>query len=392
MWARAAIHSRAVGVETLIVGAGPAGLAAGACLRRAGRDFAIVERDDAVGASWRRHYERHHLHTVKRHSALPFRPFAADEPEYVPRAHVVAYLEDYARAFSLAPELGVTVERAEPAPGGGWRVATSAGARDCRFLVFATGYNRVPYRPSFAGQERFGGAIVHSADYRSGAPFAGRRVLVVGLGNTGGEIALDLVEHGAAAVDLCVRGPVHVVARDPFGLPAQRLALASAWIPVAVRDRLFRALVRLTVGDLSRFGLRAPGEGIVAQLERTGRIPLIDIGTVALVKAGRIGVRPDLRELVAGGARFVDDAEADYDAIVLATGYRPALASLLPGAGDVLDERGLPRRFGRESERPGLFFVGFRPPITGMLREIAREARRVATTIAVSATAGADRR
>jgi indole-3-pyruvate monooxygenase len=371
-----------VRTETLIVGAGPAGLAVGACLRRAGRELAIVDREHEVGSAWRRHYERLHLHTVKRHSALPFRPFSADDPQYVPRARVVAYLEDYARAFELAPELGVDVEHVAPLPDGGWRVETSAGARECRFLVIATGYNHTPHRPELAGRERFGGTLLHSAEYRSGAPFAGKRVLVIGIGNTGGEIAIDLVEQGAAAVELCVRGPVHVVVRDPFGMPAQLLGLATRWIPVAVRDPMFSLLVKMTVGDLSRWGLRPPDEGIVAQLERTGRIPLIDVGTIALVKSGKIVVRPDLGELTATGARFADGAVADYDAIVLATGYRPGLESLLPRGADVLDERGLPRQSGRESALPGLFFVGFSVPITGMLREIGREARRVAATIA----------
>ena len=368
--------------ETLIVGAGPAGLAVGACLRRAGRELAIVEREAAVGSTWRRHYERLQLHTVKRHSALPFRPFPDQDPKYVPRARVVDYLEDYARAFELAPTFGVNVERVEPMADGGWRVETSAGARECRFLVIATGYNHTPHRPALAGQERFAGTLLHSADYKSGAPFAGRRVLVVGSGNTGGEIAVDLVEHGAAAVEMCVRGPVHVVRRDPFGMPAQVLGLATAWIPVGARDPMFNLLVKMTVGDLSKWGLRPPDEGIVAQLQRTGRIPLIDVGTIDLLKAGKIVVRPDVRELTAGGASFTDGATADYDAIVLATGYRPQLAGLLPRDADVLDERGLPRHSGRESELPGLFFVGFKTPITGMLREISREARRVASAIA----------
>jgi hypothetical protein len=353
-------------------------------LRRAGRELAIVERAQAVGSAWRRHYDRLHLHTVKRHSALPFRPFPAADPQYVPRDRVVAYLDDYARAFELAPAFGVNVERAERLPDGGWRVETSAGARECRFLVIATGYNDAPHRPALAGEARFAGTQLHSADNKSGAPCAGKRVLVVGIGNTGGEIAVDLVEHGAAAVELSVRGPVHVVPRDPFGVPAQVLGLATAWIPLPARDAMFKLLVKMTVGDLSRWGLRAPDEGIVAQLERAARIPLIDVGTIHLLKSGAIVVRPDVRELSATGARFADGAAADYDAIVLATGYRPALARLLPGAAQVLDERGLPRRSGCESELPGLFFVGFRVPITGMLREIGREARRVAATIARS--------
>ena len=376
----------ATATETLIVGAGPAGLAVGACLRRAGRACTIVERANAVGAAWRGHYERLRLHTVKRHSALPFRPFPVEDPQYVPRARVVDYLEDYAHAFELAPELGVEVTHVAPRPDGGWHVDSSAGARDCRFLVIATGYNHTPHRPELPGRERFAGTILHSADYKSGASFAGKRVLVVGVGNTGGEIAIDLVERGAAAVELCVRGPVHVVLRDPFGMPAQLLGLATAWIPVAARDPMFRLLVKMTVGDLSQWGLRAPDEGIVAQLERTGRIPLLDVGTVALVKSGKIVVRPDVRELTARGAHFADGTAGDYDAIVLATGYRPGLAPLLgERAADVLDERGLPRDSGRESALPGLFFVGYYAPITGMLREIAREARRVASAIARAA-------
>jgi thioredoxin reductase len=373
-------------VETLIVGAGPAGLAVGACLRRAGHEVVIIEREQAVGAAWRRHYERLQLHTVKAHSALPYRPFPADVPKYVPRASFVEYLEDYARTFSLQPEFGVTVERAEPIDGG-WQLQTSAGPRDSRFLVIATGYNRVPNLPNLSGQQYFRGTILHSADYRTGARFSGQRVLVVGIGNTGGEIALDLSEQGAAKVDLCVRGPAHVVKRDPFGIPAQVLGLTTAWIPVPIRDPMFRLLVRMTVGDLSRWGIAAPEEGIVAKLNRTGRIPLIDVGTVALIKAGKIAVRREVRELTERGAVFADGAAVEYDAIVLATGYLPSLDALLPNAAQVLDDRGLPRRHGCESELPGLFFVGFRSPITGMLRDIAREARRIA---AIIATRGSD--
>jgi hypothetical protein len=144
----------------------------------------------------------------------------------------------------------------------------------------------------------------------------------------------------------------------------------------------------MTVGDLSRWGLVRPREGIVAQVERTGRIPMIDIGTVARIQEGTIRVRPEIRELVPRGARFVDGAAADYDAIVMATGYRPRLARLLLRSAEVLDERGLPRRHGREAERPGLFFVGFCSPVTGMLREIGREARRVARAIVNAGSEG----
>jgi cation diffusion facilitator CzcD-associated flavoprotein CzcO len=206
-------------------------------------------------------------------------------------------------------------------------------------------------------------------------------VLVVGAGNTGAEIAIDLCEHGARSVDLCVRGPVHVIQRDVFGIPGQVMSVQTAWIPVAVRDVIFRWLVAATVGDLSRWGIRPPDEGIVAQIDRLGRIPVIDVGTIALIKEGRISVRPDIRRLTERGAEFLDGMRKDYDAILLATGYRPHLDQLLEPASMVLDDRGYPRRHGREAELPGLFFVGFRNSATGLLREIGIEAARVAKAI-----------
>ena len=372
--------------DTIVVGAGPAGLAVAACLRRAGKDdVVILEREAELGSAWRKHYERLHLHTVKRHSSLPYLAFPSNAPTYVPRAQVVEYLEAYARAFDLRPATGEALVRATREPsGGGWRVETSRGVRQARHLVLATGFNREPHRPRFAGQDDFRGQILHSGAYRSGAAFRGQRVLVIGLGNTGGEIAIDLVEQGAAAVDLCVRGPVHVVKRDLLGVPTQLMTVSSMWMPKALLDRTFGLLARLAVGDLARHGIRRPAEGIIATIEKHKRIPLIDVGTIDLIKAGRIAVRPDVRTFDATGVTFVDGAHGDYDAVVLATGYRPRLDAFLPDAAAVLDEHGYPRVHGGESALPGLYFVGFHSPVTGMLREIGLEARRVAAAIAAS--------
>lgn len=367
--------------ETLIVGAGPAGLATGACLRRAGREFVIVDGASAV-SSWRRHYERLHLHTARSHSSLPHHSMPSDWPTYVPRARFVEYLEDYARTFGLVPRFGERVTRAEPLDGQGWRVTTSAGEHEVRHLVVASGNTAVPHRPAFPGQLRFGGEIAHSSDYRNADPYRGKRVLVVGAGNTGGEVALELSEKGATSVDLCIRGKLHVITRDALGLPTQVMAALTLWIPLPLRDVIFRALMRVLVGNLSRWGIHAPAEGILAQIVRVGRVPLIDVGTIGAIRAGRIQVRPDIKELTEIGARFVDGKEGAYDVIVLATGFRPKLDAFLERATDVLDERGYPRRRGCETELPGLYFVGFDPGQAGQLRQIAIEARRVAADIA----------
>jgi cation diffusion facilitator CzcD-associated flavoprotein CzcO len=327
--------------ETVIIGAGPAGLATGACLRQSGREFVILDKADAVGAAWRRHYDRLHLHTARNYSGLPHHPLPRNWPTYVPRERFVTYLEDYARAFDIQPRFGEAVTRAEVA-NGGWRVETSAGVHEARNVVVATGYAAVANRPALAGADRFGGSVVHSTEYQNAKPYRDKRVLVVGAGNTGAEIALELSENGAASVDLCVRGPIHVITRDLLGIPTQVMAVLTLWIPLPLRDVIFRALMRLIVGDLSGFGIHAPREGILAQVVNKGRVALIDVGTIDLIRKGRIRVRPDIRELTPAGASFTDSSEGAYDAIVLATGFRSGLQTFLLRANEVLDERGYP--------------------------------------------------
>jgi len=367
-------------VDAVVIGAGPAGLAVSACLKRAGQPHVLIDKEAAVGAAWRRHYERLHLHTAKKWSALPGLPFPRDYPTYPSRAQVVSYLERYAEAMQLEPRLGVEVTRVRR-EGSRWRVETKhSGSYDAAAVVVASGYNAVPERPSWPGLATFSGPIVHSCDYKNGQAHAGKRVLVVGSGNSGAEIAVDLWESGAQ-VAMVFRGPVHVVPRDAFGMPAQRMTLLLSRLPSKVADRLSEPLRELTVGDLTPFGIRRPPVGPLELLETTGRVPLIDIGTIALIKQGAIKVYPNIAEVAGSQLRFVDGRLASFDALVLATGYRAGLARWLEGADAILDARGLPREHGRESGLPGLYFCGFKNPTTGALREIAIEAERIAATL-----------
>ncbi|GIW71749.1 MAG: dimethylaniline monooxygenase [Planctomycetota bacterium] len=369
--------------DTVVIGAGPAGLAAAACLGRAGVPYVVLEREQQVAPVWRRHYERLCLHTVKEQSALPFMPFPDDWPRYVPRARFVEYLERYAERFGIRPRFGQEVTELVPAAGAGWRVRTAAGSRlEAERVVVATGYTCEPCVPSWPGQEHYRGQVLHSARYRNGAPFSGRRVLVVGAGNSGAEIALDLWEAGARPA-LSVRGPVHVVPRDLLGTPAQRSAILLSKLPLWLADAIGSTLARLAMGDLERYGLRRPRCGPLTQVVRYGRIPWIDIGTVALIKQGQLPVFPGIERFTERGVRFAGGREEEFDAVLLATGYRARLDRLLAGAAELTDERGYPRWHGREVPgRPGLYFIGFANPISGALREIALEARRIAAAIA----------
>jgi len=369
------------GAETIIVGAGPSGLAVAACLRRWGLPFTILEQSERVGATWRTHYERLHLHTARPHSGLPHWPMPADYPMYPSRQQVVDYLEAYAERFELRPRFGSRVVSARRHPAG-WRVTCASGeTHEGARLVVASGYNRVPFIPEVEGIATFPGEIVHSARYGDGARFAGQEVLVVGCGNSGAEIAIDLWERGARPA-LCVRGPLHIVPRDIFGLPAQRTTILLSRLPARLVDRLTLPLARRLIGDLSPWGIERPDVGPLEQIERDGRVPLIDVGTVDLIRCGAVRVVKGVAAVEASEVTFDDGARHRFDAIVFATGYRAKLGDFLEDAPAVTDDRGYPTVHGRESHLPGLYFCGFRNPTTGALRESALEGARIADHIA----------
>lgn len=367
--------------DIVVIGAGPAGLAVAATLAARGCRPLVIEKAEEVGASWRSHYERLRLHTVKSLSALPGMPFPPEQPRYVPRQGVVDYLDAYAAHSGIVPRFGEEAT-AIVRDGEDWRVETRSGsALRARAVVVATGANQHPNIAAIDGQDAFAGTIVHSREYRDATAFAGRRVLVVGMGNTGAEIALDLAEHGVQVV-LSVRSPVNVVLRDVLGRPTQKTSIALGRLPRRLGDALASFLAAVTVGDLERLGLRRSPVSPLRALREYGRTPVIDVGTLARIRSGEIAVRPGIRRLVADGAEFVDGSVERLDAIVLATGYRAGVAALLPGTAVAVDEHGLPSNVVGEGALAGIFFVGFdtRQP-GGLLRAIAAEAIVVAERI-----------
>jgi indole-3-pyruvate monooxygenase len=371
--------------DVLIIGAGPAGLAVAGSLVQRGVTPLVLEQADAVASSWRKHYERLHLHTVKHLSALPGVPFPDAYPRYVPRQAVVDYLADYAQRHRIAPRLGeevVAVTRTD----GGWQVATSAGTHPgtqyrARHVVLATGANCEPRLPPITGQAQYRGRVLHSRDYRNAKPFAGQRVLVVGMGNTGAEIALDLTEQGVQTA-LSVRSPVNIVHREVLGRPTQQTSILLAKLPAAWGDAIATLFRNLTVGDLSRWGLQTAAISPLRQLREHGKTPVIDVGTLARIKRGEIKVHPGIEGFTADGLRFVDGSEHAFDAVILATGYAPTIQRLFPGLALALDRHGAPADVVGQGALAGVFFVGFdiRQP-GGVLRTIHAQALRVADAL-----------
>lgn len=362
-----------------IIGAGPAGLAVAACCGARGIPFQLLEQADEVGSSWRNHYERLHLHTARNHSGLPRLPFPTSMPTFPSRAQVVEYLDQYAAHFGLKPRFGVAVSVITPA-GTGWTLSTNVGAIHASAVVVATGYNRVPVVPEWPGQADFQGEILHSAAYRTGRRFAGKRVLVVGAGNSGAEIALDLAECGAQTT-MCIRSAINVTPRTIFGIPMQAIGVFAEKRPLWFKDFVAAVIGWVLFRDLPRFGIRKSARGAASQVVLDGIIPMIDIGTVAAIRKGEIRVVPGIERFTSGGVRCVDGTEVPADGIVLATGYRTGLSALLGTTPEVLDDRGRPVKTGAETVRPGLHFVGFRNPLTGFLRQIATDAEAVAAVL-----------
>ncbi len=361
--------------DVVVVGSGPAGLAVGACLRRAGLDFMLLEKERALAPSWRRHYERLHLHTDRAHSGLPYFPMPKSFPRYPSREQVIEYLEAYAKAFSLAPRFGEDVLEACRGEGA-WELKTQAARYRARAVVLATGYNAAPVRPTWPGMEGYQGVVLHSSEYRTGEPFHGQDVLVVGFGNSGGEIAIDLFENGARP-SLVVRGTVNLLPRELLGLPILTWALALAQLPPRVADALSAPLLRMTFGNLSRLGLKKAPAGPLTELSTRGRVPLIDVGTVELIRKKSIQVRPGIAEFTRSGVRFEDGTEGSYHAVVLATGYHHQLGRVLHNLDGVVDGAGKAVTSGRETALPDLYLCGFYVAPTGMLREAGLEARRI---------------
>ena len=366
--------------DVIIIGAGPAGLAVGAVLRRANVPFVILERAERVGESWHRHYDRLHLHTPKSHSALPYRPYPSTYPRYPSRQQFVEYLNDYARTFEIEPEFGREVLRIARDTDGAWEVNTNAGNYRGRRVVIATGYNRVPNLPRWPGQETFRGRIIHSGEYTNAKAFRDNRVLVVGFGNSGAEIALDLAEHGVRCA-IAVRGKVNVIPRELLGIPIVMFSLALRPLPTRVADRLTTLSRRLAIGDLSALGLTKRDDGPLTEVVEGRQVPMIDVGTLARIRSGDIAVRKGVESFDGDEVRFADGTHERFDAVVLATGFTTGLSAMLPDHASLLDAHGRPRATGREAAVPGLYFCGYDLSSTGMLRQIGIEAMAIGRDI-----------
>ena len=366
--------------QVVVVGAGPAGLACAAELRRAGAPVVVLERAEAVGASWRGRYDRLRLNTSRWTSKLPGARYRRGTGLFPSRDEMVEYLEQYARDNALDVRLGTTVERIDREPDG-WTVHTSAGDVPASHVIVATGFEHTPAIPDWPGRERYRGRLLHAAEYRNAEPFRGKHVLVVGPGCSGMEIAYDLVRGGAKSVRVAVRTPPNIVLRAQGGLPGDPIAIAMLRLPPRIADAQMKVVRRLAIGKLDAYGLPRPQEGLFSRLHREGKAPaIVDKVVIKAIKARELEIVAGLESFDETGVTLADGSHLEPDAVIAATGYRRGLEPLV-GHLDVLDDDGVPRVVGGQEAAPGMRFVGF-VPRPGQIGFMGGEAKRAASAIA----------
>ena len=370
-------------INTIIIGGSAAGLAVAACLARKHISYLILEKNDHIAGNWRRHYDRLHLNTEKWTSHLPYLPFPESAELYLSRDEFVRYMESYAATFRIAPVFNQKVDSVTRADGK-WIVKSAGKQWSAEHVIIATGNNRRPVLPSWPGMQSYRGEVIHSSVYKNGYHFKGKQVLVVGFGSSACEIAICLHEYGAFP-SMSVKGGVNIVPRNAGGSMVRRLlhklAFISHQFPELV-DKLVDPKLKKRYAFLKTFGLKQLPYGPNVQIVRHKKVPVLDIGTMSLIREGVIKIYPGISAFNSSGVQFSDGQFAPFDAVILATGFHPDLSDFLIDYKKVTDDTGRPLTSGRESALAGLYFCGFTVSPYGMLNQIGREARKIAALIA----------
>lgn len=369
-----------INTDTIIIGAGPAGISLASLLNKEKIPFILLEKSGNVASSWRGHYDRLHLHTVKSFSHLPLLPFPKRYPRYVSRDLLISYFDSYIAEFQINPIFNTEVRKITEKDDG-WVVSTTTTEYSSKRVVVATGYNNIPSSPNWESLSSYSGEVLHSKFYKNGTAFKNKKVLVIGAGNTGAELVLDLYEHGAIP-SICIRSPLRVVPRDLLGVPMQISAIILNKLPLFLADMISQFLLYITVPNLKKFGISTPPYGSVRQVKEHEKIPLIDIGTIDLITKNQVIVYPGIKKFSKLDIEFEDGRVEKFDAIILCTGYKTGLNNFFSNSSDFLDEKGYPLKKGEEVKK-GLYFAGFNNHLTGFLNYIGVESEKISKDISI---------
>ena len=366
--------------EALIVGASVAGLASASTLQKRNIEYVIIEKESQIATPWRNHYERLHLHTTKGLSNLPYKKFGRNVPLYPSRQQVVDYLVEYQYEFNIKPVFNTeaTSIRKE---GEFWVTETNNGSYKSKYIIIATGPFGKPKPVSFKGMETFPRKILHSYAYKTGKDFKGQEVLVVGFGNSACEIAIDLFEQGAKP-SMAVRSPVNIVPRDLFGIPILKLSLLLSRLPPSIADAINAPFMQLRFGNITKLGLNKMPYGAFKQIHKDGNIPVLDIGTLKHIREEHIRIFSDIDFIEASTVHFTGGKKANFDAVIAAIGYYRDYAQIIDVDKSRFDDLKVCADKQKFFGKDGLYFCGFWIGPTGQIREISRDAEKIANDIA----------
>jgi hypothetical protein len=362
--------------RVVVVGAGPAGLAISAELRRRGVDPLILERGPSVATSWRGRHDQLRLNTHRVFSHQPRRRIPRSLGPFPGRDDYVAYLESYASGMRVEFDTEVTrVDRG----GQGWLLGTEAGTIDAENVIIATGPDLEPVMPTWPGVDTFPGRLVHAGEFRRLDDARGKDIIVVAPGNSGVDLLNHLVRMDTGQLWLSARAGQNIVPARMAGIPLHPIAVFSRRLPVGVQDATLRAVQRLAFGDLTRYGYPRSALGAISRVRRDDVAPAIDDGFVAALKAGRVTMKPAIDHFAGSDVHFVDATVCQPDIVICATGYRPGLEPLVAHLVE-LDRLGMPpfRGVTPSPSHPGLWFFGLNRSPYGNMHIRRREARLLA--------------
>jgi len=365
-----------------IIGAGPAGLAVAGVLTNLGKDFSIYEKEKMVAPMWHRHYDRLCLHTVKEYSALPLFPIPKKFPTYLTRKNVLEYLESYKEKFNIQPKFETDIVNIQ-SKDDKWIIESNQEIFSSNNIVICTGINRIPNYPNWHGLNKENENIIHSRSYKNAEPFLGTKTLVVGMGNTGAEISLDLANNDVDT-NLSVRSIVNIAPRDFLGRPSQKSAKILDKLPFGMGDSIGAFLKNIIVGDLSKYGLETSKVSVVQQLKETGKTAVLDLGTVAKIKQGKIKIKKGIKSIDGTSVNFTDGTIIHYDKIILATGYKAKIEDIFPGIETQFNADGIPSNWQGFGNFKSVYFCGFdNYKLGGILGTIYNDSQKIANNIKI---------
>ena len=366
-----------------IIGAGSSGIASCQVLHARGIPFDCFEMGSAVGGNWRYNndsgmssaYRSLHANSSRRGMQYATFPMPDDYPNYLGHKMITKYFDDFVDNYGFREKIQFRTEvtRADPAPGGGWDVTVrqrDTGARRTEryhAVLVANGHHWDPRypEPAFPGASTFTGTQIHSHHYRTPEPFAGQRVLVLGIGNSACDAATDCSQVAARTL-LAMRRGVHVVPKYLFGMPTDHLTLMrlGTRAPVRLQGSVVALLVRIAQGKVTKYGLPKPDHQMLCAP------PTVSDSLLSRLDHGDIVVKPSIDRFDGDRVYFTDGSAEQVDAVIYCTGYKisfPFLDPAVTGTEDSeipLYHRVVP------PERPGLYFIGLVQPI-GALMPIA---------------------